>query len=236
MTLRVLGNLDLRRQQIRGLTTGMANGIDFVELRPWSPIFAPVPSGTTPVRGDSSCLIVTFLRPLTGSFLAQQLAQGLIRDNLLAVDTALGRPLPLGLVVLATDGKSLVIELPRGDRERYNGRCAVVVRDASDAITVQDLEGRITAWNPGAERLYGWSEDEALQMNVRERIPPALQDEALAQVRQLSQAEVLEPYRTRRLTKAGGVLEVSMTATALLDEAGQVYAIATTERPSGASP
>lgn len=119
MTLRVLGNLDLRRQQIRGLTTGMANGIDFVELRPWSPIFAPVPSGTTPVRGDSSCLIVTFLRPLTGSFLAQQLAQGLIRDNLLAVDTALGRPLPLGLVVLATDGKSLVIELPRGDSGLY---------------------------------------------------------------------------------------------------------------------
>jgi two-component system CheB/CheR fusion protein len=50
-------------------------------------------------------------------------------------------------------------------------RLAVVVRDASDAITVQDLEGRITAWNPGAQRLYGWSEDEALQMNVRDRIP-----------------------------------------------------------------
>jgi two-component system CheB/CheR fusion protein len=115
-------------------------------------------------------------------------------------------------------------------------RLAVVVRDASDAITVQDLEGRITAWNPGAQRLYGWSEDEALQMNVRDRIPPALLDEALARVRQLSQAEVLEPYRTRRLTKAGAALEVSMTATALLDEAGQVYAIATTERPSGAAP
>ena len=115
-------------------------------------------------------------------------------------------------------------------------RLAVVVRDASDAITVQDLEGRITAWNPGAQRLYGWSEDEALQMNVRDRIPPALQDEALARVRQLSQAEVLEPYRTRRLTQAGAALEVSMTATALLDEAGQVYAIATTERPVGAAP
>ena len=115
-------------------------------------------------------------------------------------------------------------------------RLAVVVRDASDAITVQDLEGRITAWNPGAQRLYGWSEDEALQMNVRDRIPPALQDEALARVRQLSQAEVLEPYRTRRLTQAGAALKVSMTATALLDEAGQVYAIATTERPVGAAP
>jgi two-component system CheB/CheR fusion protein len=37
-------------------------------------------------------------------------------------------------------------------------RLAVVVRDAHDAITVQDLEGRILAWNPGAVRIYGWSE------------------------------------------------------------------------------
>jgi PAS domain S-box-containing protein len=44
-------------------------------------------------------------------------------------------------------------------------RLAVVVRDAHDAITVQDLDGRILAWNPGAERMYGWSEAEALAMN-----------------------------------------------------------------------
>ena len=41
-------------------------------------------------------------------------------------------------------------------------RLAVVVRDAHDAITVQDLDGRILAWNPGAVRMYGWSEAEAL--------------------------------------------------------------------------
>uniref|UniRef100_UPI00374CBD3E PAS domain-containing protein n=1 Tax=Rhodoferax sp. TaxID=50421 RepID=UPI00374CBD3E len=57
-------------------------------------------------------------------------------------------------------------------------RLAVVVRDAHDAITVQELNGNITAWNPGAERLFGWSEAEALKMNVRERIPKALQEEA----------------------------------------------------------
>ena len=50
-------------------------------------------------------------------------------------------------------------------------RLAVVVRDAHDAITVQDLEGRILAWNPGAERMYGWSEAEALAMNIRDLIP-----------------------------------------------------------------
>ncbi|MBA3057209.1 MAG: PAS domain-containing protein [Gammaproteobacteria bacterium] len=109
-------------------------------------------------------------------------------------------------------------------------RLAVVVRDAHDAITVQELDGRIIAWNPGAERLYGWSEAQALQMNVRARIPKALQEDALLKMHQLSLAQTLEPYPTQRLTKDGRTLEVSLTATALLNEAGQVYAIATTER------
>jgi two-component system CheB/CheR fusion protein len=113
-------------------------------------------------------------------------------------------------------------------------RLAVVVRDAHDAITVHDLEGRTLAWNPGAVRLYGWSEAEALLMNVRERIPPGRQEEALAKMQQLGGAETLEPYRTQRLSRDGAVLEVWMTVTALLDEAGQRYAIATTERASGA--
>ena len=66
-------------------------------------------------------------------------------------------------------------------------RLAVVVRDAHDAITVQDLEGRILAWNPGAERMYGWSEAEALAMNVCDLIPEDRREEALAVFRQLSQ-------------------------------------------------
>jgi len=109
-------------------------------------------------------------------------------------------------------------------------RLAVVVRDAHDAITVQDMDGRIIAWNPGAVRLYGWSEAEALAMNVRERIPPALREEALATLAQLSRAEVLAPYLTQRLAKDGTVKTVSIISTALAHEAGQVYAIATTER------
>jgi PAS domain S-box-containing protein len=110
-------------------------------------------------------------------------------------------------------------------------RLAVVVRDAHDAITVQDMDGRIIAWNPGAVRMYGWSEAEALLMNVRDRIPERLQEEALAKIHQLSRAEILEPYRTQRITKDDTVVEISMISTALVNEAGQMYAIATTERP-----
>ena len=67
-------------------------------------------------------------------------------------------------------------------------------------------------------------------MNVRDRTPVALQAEALDRVKQLSQAKVLEPYLTQRLTKDGRVVDVSMISTALIDTTGQTYAIATTER------
>jgi two-component system CheB/CheR fusion protein len=109
-------------------------------------------------------------------------------------------------------------------------RLAVVVRDSHDAVTVQDLDGRILAWNPGAARIYGWSETEALAMNVRDRIPQKLREGALATLRRLSQAEVLEPYRTQRIRKDGAVVEVSIVSTALVNEGGEMYAIATTER------
>jgi two-component system CheB/CheR fusion protein len=109
-------------------------------------------------------------------------------------------------------------------------RLAIVVRDAHDAITVQDLEGRVRAWNPAAERMYGWTEAEALALDSHARIPSALQGEAITKMRQLCDAERLEPFRTQRLTRNGEVVDVWVTVTPLVDESGQTYAIATTER------
>jgi two-component system CheB/CheR fusion protein len=109
-------------------------------------------------------------------------------------------------------------------------RLAVVVRDTHDAVLVQGLEGRILAWNPAAKRMYGWSEVEALSMNIRDLIPEGQQEASLTMVKQLARAEVLEPYHTERIAKDGQIVEVWLTATALLSEAGETYAIATTER------
>ena len=67
-------------------------------------------------------------------------------------------------------------------------------------------------------------------MNVRDRIPEGLRDEALKTVLRLSQAEILEPYLTQRISKEGAVLEVSVISTALVNEEGEMYAVATTER------
>jgi len=109
-------------------------------------------------------------------------------------------------------------------------RLAVVVRDAHDAITVRDLEGHILAWNAGAARIYGWSEAEALAMNVRELVPEDRREEALATVKRLGRKKAIEPFRTQRITKDGRPVDVSVTATALVNEAGEMYAVATTER------
>ncbi len=109
-------------------------------------------------------------------------------------------------------------------------RLAAVVRDAFDAITVHDLAGRILAWNPAAVRMYGWSEAEALLMNVRDRIPQEMRAVEFTKLTDLGRASIPLPYRTRRITRSGSVLEIWIMASALIDETGQMYAIATTER------
>ena len=126
-----------------------------------------------------------------------------------------------------TEMKRLETRLREADTLR---RLAAVVQDSHDAITMQDMEGRILAWNPGAKRLYGWNEAEALAMNIRDMIPENQREESLAIVRRLAQSEVLEPYHALRVAKDGRIVDVWLTATALVNEFGKIYAIATTER------
>jgi two-component system CheB/CheR fusion protein len=109
-------------------------------------------------------------------------------------------------------------------------RLAAVVRDSSDAITMQDFEGRILAWNPAAERAYGWSEAEALSMNIRDMVPEGLREKAHAMLQGMQRAGEIEPYNMKRLTKDGPVVKVGVVASTLVNQKGQPYAISTTER------
>ena len=109
-------------------------------------------------------------------------------------------------------------------------RLAVVLRDTRDAILMQDMTGRILAWNPGAEKMYGWSETEALTMNARDLIPENEREQSLAAVRQNCQNGVLEPLRQQRIAKDGRTVQVSLIVSALVNDAGETYAITTTER------
>jgi len=109
-------------------------------------------------------------------------------------------------------------------------RLAVVVRDSRDAILVQDWTGRILAWNPGAAKMYGWSEAEALTMNIRDLMPESGREDALTSLRKLCQLGDMAPQRVERITKDGRTLSVSLIAASLVNRDGEPYAIATTER------
>jgi PAS domain S-box-containing protein len=109
-------------------------------------------------------------------------------------------------------------------------RLAVIVRDSNDAITVQSFDGDIAAWNKGAERMYGFREEEALKMNIRDILPEDRREEALELSRRILDGETIDSFETQRLTKDGRILDVWLTATALKDEVGKPISIATTER------
>lgn len=132
-----------------------------------------------------------------------------------------------------TDMKAARMVLQESEALR---RLAVVVRDSRDAILVQGLDGRILAWNPGAERSYGWSEAEALTMNIRALVPEADRDQAMARVRSMAAGADLAPYAARRLARDGRVLDVWLTPAVLVTSTGEPYAIATTERAADATP
>jgi PAS domain S-box-containing protein len=107
---------------------------------------------------------------------------------------------------------------------------AAVVHDSNDAITVQDFEGNIKFWNLGAKRMYGYTTAEALKMNVCQIAPRNERDNVLALLKRLREGEKVRSFEAQRLTKEGRLLNVWITVTTLTDEAGNLLAVATTER------
>jgi PAS domain S-box-containing protein len=106
---------------------------------------------------------------------------------------------------------------------------ATVLIDSNDAVTVHDLEGRITAWNHGGTRMYGYTEAEALHMNVEQLLPRELRPDTDGLSARLRRGERVDSLETRRLSKDGRIIDVLLTGTPLRDEAGQIIGMALTE-------
>jgi two-component system CheB/CheR fusion protein len=103
---------------------------------------------------------------------------------------------------------------------------ATILINSSDAVIVHDFEGRITTWNRGAERLYGYTEAEALRMNIKRLIPQDLLAETSAAWARLQRGERVDRWETRRITKDGRMLNVMSTATPLTDDSGWPVGVA----------
>lgn len=117
-----------------------------------------------------------------------------------------------------------------GGADNVARRLAAVVRDSNDAVLLLDLDGTIRAWNRGAEKIYGYDEQEALGQNITMLVPEDRRGETTAFLAQLAHGRPVDSFETTRRTKGGDLRDVWLTVTLLADEHGSPSSVATTER------
>ena len=103
-----------------------------------------------------------------------------------------------------------------------NARLAAIVTSADDAILSKTLNGVITSWNPGAERMFGYSAEEMIGQPILRLIPSELQAEEREILMRLRAGERIEHYETVRQRKDGTLIDVSLTISPMRDQSGVI--------------
>jgi len=99
---------------------------------------------------------------------------------------------------------------------------ASIVEAANDAIIGKTLEGIILSWNPGAEKLYGYSSLEAIGKSISMIAPPEKLDEVGELLERVTRGERVESYETVRVAKDGRHLNISLTISPITDGTGKI--------------
>jgi PAS domain S-box-containing protein len=97
---------------------------------------------------------------------------------------------------------------------------AAIVESSDDAMFGKTLDGEITSWNWGAERMYGFRADEVIGRNVSLLVPEDRQHEMRAILERLAAGGRIEHYETQRLRKDGSILDVSVAISPIRDGSG----------------
>lgn len=106
--------------------------------------------------------------------------------------------------------------------EDINARMAAIVESTDDAILGKTLEGIITNWNPGAEKLYGYIEEEAIGQSISILVPGDRPDEVEGIIKQIKRGELVERFETVRVKKDGEKIEVSLNISPIKNKIGEI--------------
>src|SRR6266568_6220351 len=101
-------------------------------------------------------------------------------------------------------------------------KLAAIVESSDDAIVSKTLNGIITTWNRGAQRIFGWQADEVIGQPINIIIPPDRQDEEPNILQQIRAGQRVDHFETIRLTKDGRPLNVSVTISPIRDANGVI--------------
>jgi len=104
----------------------------------------------------------------------------------------------------------------------YQSRLASIVDSSDDAIIGKDLDGIITAWNRGAERLYGYTKQDMIGKPISILVPRDRPDEIPSILQRIRNGDSVEHFESVRVTKDGRHLEVSLSISPIRDSEGQI--------------
>ena len=110
----------------------------------------------------------------------------------------------------------------RKNAEEARFRHTAIVESSDDAIISTNLEGVITSWNAGAERIFGYTESEAVRQPIAILIPSELRDDDDKLQQLLRSGERIEHYETVRVAKSGKEVDVSLTISPVRDSEGEI--------------
>jgi PAS domain S-box-containing protein len=106
--------------------------------------------------------------------------------------------------------------------EEKSAKLAAIVEFSDDAIISKTLDGIITSWNQAAERMFGYTADEMIGQPVLKLIPETRQDEEPMIIDRIKKGEHVNHFETRRITREGKELDVSLTISPIRDWNGEI--------------
>jgi PAS domain S-box-containing protein len=107
---------------------------------------------------------------------------------------------------------------------------SLIIESSDDAIETKTLEGIITSWNHGAEKIYGYNESEIIGKNINVLIPPNQANELDELIKQIHAGQHIPHYETKRIRKDGVITDASIALSPIKDEKGKIIGVATVSR------
>jgi len=118
----------------------------------------------------------------------------------------------------------------RQKTEETRARLAAIIESSDDAIIGKTLEGIIVTWNPGAQRLFGYTSEEAVGKPMMMLIPPERGTEEPAILARVASGERVAHFETLRMRKDGRRIDVSVTISPMKDSLGRIVGASTIAR------